>query len=154
MDLDVILRIAATDSNMSFGVLWESFNWMDIWGLEPKVTRLAKVTSFVTVGVTLSGGVGEGDRAAPLYCTLAFALQLKKFTEDLEQDSRRALGNSVRSLSTVRSRALGTFCSVAKHSSFHRRFCRRLDTNADFQSLSGKVSSEFGQSFVGTSASL
>ena len=59
MDLDVILRIAATDSNKSFGVLWESFNWMDIWWLEPKVTRLAKVTSFVTVGVTLSGSVGK-----------------------------------------------------------------------------------------------
>jgi hypothetical protein len=69
----------------------KDFGWMALWGLNPEVLWPLWLMASATWGeITSAEGLHDfGRRAVPLLnYTLAFALQLRKSTENLSQSSR------------------------------------------------------------------
>jgi hypothetical protein len=72
-----------------------SFGWLAVWVLSPEwLSRKLELCDFVRrLGEDAAPGGGEcGPCPDFAYYTLAFALQLRKITENLSQGSRKALG--------------------------------------------------------------
>jgi len=65
--------------------------WLAAWVLSPDWPRLA--TFFRRLGEAIAPGGGESGPCPDFVSyTLAFALQLRKITENLNNSSRKALG--------------------------------------------------------------